>query len=58
MNGDGEVNIGDAICIVNYVMGKPNSTFTLASADVNNDSVVNIADAIYIVNFVVGKIPT
>ena len=58
VNGDGEVNVGDAVCIVNYVMGKPNSTFTLAAADANNDGVVNMADAIYIVNFVVGKIPT
>ena len=58
VNGDGNVDIADAVCIVNYVIGKPNSTFTLASADVNNDGVVNMADAIYIVNFVVGKIPT
>ena len=56
VNGDGEVNVGDAVCIVNYVMGKPNATFVLSAADVNNDGVVDFADAMYIVNFVLGKI--
>ena len=58
VNGDGYVDIADAVCIVNYVIGQPNATFVLAAADVNNDGNVNIADAMYIVNFVIGKIPT
>lgn len=56
VNGDGDVDIADAVCIVNYVVGKPNSTFVLAAADANGDGDVDIADAVCIVNYVVGKI--
>lgn len=58
VNGDGAVNIADAVCIVNHVVGKANSTFVEAAADVNNDGVVDIADAVKIVNLVVGKVET
>ena len=57
VNGDGDVDIADAVCIVNFVVGKPITTFNDAAADVNNDGDVDIADAVYIVNYVVGKIP-
>ena len=56
-NGDGVVDIADALCIVNYLMGNPSVDFNDAAADVNNDGVVDIADAVHIVNFVVGKMP-
>ena len=56
VNGDGDVDIADAVCIVNYVVGKPNTTFIEAAADANGDSEVDIADAVHIVNYVVGKI--
>ena len=58
VNGDGDVDIADAVCIVNYVVGKPNATFIEAAADVDGDGVVDIADAVRIVNLVVGKITT
>ena len=57
-NGDDAVDIADAVSIVNYVVGKPNTNFNEPAADVNNDGVVDIADAVHIVNFVVGKIST
>lgn len=57
-NGDDAVDIADAVSIVNYVVGKPNTNFNEAAADVNNDGVVDIADAVRIVNLVVGKIST
>jgi hypothetical protein len=56
VNADGAVDIADAVCIVNHVVGKPNTTFIKAAADANNDGDVDIADAVHIVNFVVGKI--
>ena len=56
-NGDGSVDIADAVAIVNYVVSKPNTTFNVAAADANGDNEVDIADAVHIVNFVVGKIP-
>ncbi len=56
VNGDGDVDIADAVCIVNYIVGKTNANFVLAAADVNKDNAVDIADAVHIVNYVVGKI--
>jgi hypothetical protein len=58
VNGDGDVDIADAVCIVNYVVGKPNTTFIEAAADANGDGDIDIADAVHIVNYVVGKIST
>ena len=56
-NGDGDVDIADAVCVVNHVVGKPNTTFNEAAADANGDGDIDIADAVHIVNLVVGKIP-
>lgn len=56
VNGDGDVDIADAVCIVNYVVGKLNTNFVPEAADVNGDGDVDIADAVHIVNYVVGKI--
>ena len=56
VNGDGDVDIADAVCIVNHIVGKPNATFFEDAADVNNDDDIDIADAVHIVNYVVGKI--
>ena len=56
VNGDGDIDIADAVCIVNHVVGKSNTTFNAAAADVNDDGEVDIADAVKIVNLVVGKI--
>jgi hypothetical protein len=56
VNGDGDVDIADAVVIVNHVVGKPTPSFVAEAADVNNDGDIDIADAVRIVNLVVGKI--
>ena len=56
VNDDGDVDIADAVCIVNHIVGKPNATFIEAAADANGDGDIDIADAVHIVNYVVGKI--
>ena len=56
VNGDGAVNIADAVCIVNHVVGKSTQAYNEAAADMNGDGVVDIADAVRIVNLVAGKI--
>ena len=56
VNNDGDVDIADAVCIVNYVVGKDTPVFVSKAADVNGDGDVDIADAVRIVNLVVGKI--
>lgn len=56
VNGDGDIDIADAVCIVNRVVGKETPAFVDAAADVNGDGEADIADAVRIVNLVVGKI--
>ena len=55
-NNDGDVDIADAVCIVNHVVGLPTPSFVEKAADANGDGDVDIADAVRIVNLVVGKI--
>ena len=56
VNSDGDVDIADAVCIVNHVVGKATPAFNEQAADVNADGDIDIADAVRIVNLVVGKI--
>ena len=51
-NGDGKMDINDAICIVNYLTGNPVAGFNAAAADVNGDGQVTIADAVIVVNII------
>jgi hypothetical protein len=57
-NGDNDVDIADAVCVVNKVVGKPLAVFIEEVANVDGDDVTDIADAVRIVNLLVGKIPT
>ena len=54
VNGDSQLNIADAVCIVNWIVGKPNAVFIEKVVDINDDGLSNIADAVTIVNLVVG----
>lgn len=56
VNDDGDVDIADAVCVVNYIVGKVRPVFIEAAADVNHDGDIDIADAVHIVNLIVGKI--
>ena len=55
VNIDGKVDLADAKCIVNHLVGKPNALFLAVAADVTGDGEITIADAVKIVNFVVGN---
>lgn len=55
VNGNGYVDIGDAVTIVNYLVGKESSTFVAEAADTNDNGQIDIGDAVTIVNFLVGK---
>lgn len=55
-NGDNDVDIADAVCVVNTIVGKPVPLFLAEVANVDGDNAVDIADAVRIVNFLVGKI--
>ena len=56
VNNDNAVDIADAVCIVNHIVGKATPSFIEKAADANGDGVVDIADAVRIVNLIVGKI--
>ncbi|MDD4053042.1 MAG: dockerin type I repeat-containing protein, partial [candidate division Zixibacteria bacterium] len=51
-NGDGKINVGDAVFIISYIFrsGPPPEPFS--AGDANGDSKINIGDAVYIVTYV------
>lgn len=55
VNNDGYVKADDIVCILNYIVGKPNTTFIKAAADVNEDRNIDIADAVSIVNIITAE---
>lgn len=55
VNGDGDIDIADAVCVVNYIVGNPTPSFVELAADANGDDDIDIADAVTIVNYIVGN---
>ncbi len=51
-NGDGMVNVGDAIYIINFVFKGGPPPVPMNAGDANCDGGVNVGDAVYIINFV------
>ena len=54
VNGDGEVNVTDAVALANYVMGDIPETFYFEAADLNGDEDVNVSDVVALANIVMG----
>lgn len=51
-NGDDQVNVADAVYLINYVFKGGPAPDPLANGDANCDGQVNVGDAVYIINFV------
>ncbi len=51
-NGDGDVNIGDAVFVISYVFSGGLPPASMWAADVNADGDVNVGDAVYLINFI------
>ncbi len=51
-NGDGAVNVGDAILVVNFVFKAGPPPVPSRAGDANCDEAVNIGDAIHLINFI------
>jgi len=51
-NGDGAVNLADAVYVINYVFKGGPAPDPLCIGDANGDEAVNLADAVYVVNYV------
>lgn len=52
VNGDGLVNIADAIGLVNHILGKSTFEVDELAADANEDGLLNITDAIAVINLI------
>jgi len=51
-NSDTNINVGDAVYIINYVFKNGPEPYPVESGDANDDSNVNVGDAVYLVNHV------
>ena len=54
VNGDGEVNVGDLVCVSNFMAGEAGD-ITKEAADVNKDGEVNVGDMVTITNIMAGN---
>ena len=50
-NGDGTIDLGDAIYLLNYLFKNDDPPDPLEAGDANCDDIVNVNDAIYILNY-------
>jgi hypothetical protein len=51
-NGDGSLNVADAVHLINFVFKGGAAPEPLEAGDANGDGDVNVADAVYMINFV------
>ncbi len=51
-NGDTEINVSDAVWIINYVFVNGDPPDPLCKGDANGDTNVDVSDAVWIINFV------
>lgn len=58
VDGDGVIDLADAVLVINHYVGKLVTNFIEKAADVDGDGVIDLADAVLIINYYVGKIPS
>lgn len=51
-NGDGNINVSDAVYIINYVFIGGAAPDPIESGDANCDGSVNVSDSVYIINYI------
>ena len=51
-NGDGIIDIGDIVLLINYVFYGGPAPAPLEAGDVNCDGIVDIGDIVYLINYV------
>lgn len=54
-NGDGAVDAADVVSIINYILGKPSSSFSNKNADINGDGQILVDDAVGTVNLIMSN---
>ena len=50
-NGDGVINVGDVVFLVNYLFKDGSSPDPLETGDANCDEQVNVGDVVYLINY-------
>jgi hypothetical protein len=50
-DGDGEINVGDVVYLINYLFKSGSATDPIAAGDANCDSVVDAGDVVYLINY-------
>jgi hypothetical protein len=50
-NGDGIIDIGDVVYLINYLYKNSSPPFPIDSADTNCDGVVDVGDVVYLINY-------
>jgi hypothetical protein len=56
-NDDGEINVADAVFIINYVFNDGPAPDPLTAGDANGDLEVNVADGVFLINYVFNEGP-
>jgi len=52
VNADGELNVGDAVFLINYIFNSGPAPDPVCAGDANGDNEVNVGDAVYLINFI------
>ncbi len=50
-NGDRVIDLGDVVCLVNYLYKEESPPDPLAAGDANGDCVVDVGDVVYLINY-------
>jgi len=50
-NGDGEINVGDVVYIINFLYRSGDPPVPLQAADANCDGIVDVGDIVYLINY-------
>ncbi len=53
-NGDGNVDLADAVCAINWLFGGAVELSCLSALDTNGDATVDIADPVSLLSFLFG----
>ncbi|MCP4568350.1 MAG: M6 family metalloprotease domain-containing protein, partial [FCB group bacterium] len=51
-NGDGDINVGDAVYMINYVFKGGDEPIPVGAGDANGDCTLNVGDGVYLINYV------
>ncbi|MCP4569253.1 MAG: DUF1566 domain-containing protein [FCB group bacterium] len=51
-NGDGAINVGDAVFLIDYIFKSGDAPDPLCIGDANGDDAVNVGDPVYLINYI------